>query len=42
MGIRGFGRTLAEAIEQAAFGLTAIITDPKLIQPTQSITIMRS
>lgn len=33
MGVRGIGRTKAEAFEQAALALMAIITDPQEITP---------
>ena len=35
MGIRGIGTTKAEAFEQAALALTAVIVDPHLVQPRQ-------
>lgn len=39
IGIRGFGKTLAEAFEQAAVGLTAVITDPQTVRPLESVEI---
>ncbi|MBN2455835.1 MAG: archease [Sedimentisphaerales bacterium] len=39
MGIRGLGRTKNEAFAQAALALTAIITDPAKISPTEQIDI---
>lgn len=33
VGVRGLGRTPAEAFEQAAVALAAVITDPTLIKP---------
>jgi tRNA nucleotidyltransferase (CCA-adding enzyme) len=39
MGIRGIGRTPAQAFEQAALGMSAIITDVALISPVQMINI---
>ena len=39
IGIRGVGGTLAEAFEQAALALTAVVTDPALIQAETSINI---
>ena len=39
IGIRGYGATLAEAFQQAAFAMTAAITDPKEIQETEAIEI---
>jgi SHS2 domain-containing protein len=38
-GIRGFGRTKAEAFEQAALALTAAVCDPSLIRPRQTIML---
>ena len=35
MGVRGLGRTPAEAFEQAALALTAVVTDPALVRPKQ-------
>jgi SHS2 domain-containing protein len=37
MGVRGFGRDMAEAFAQAAVAMTAIITDPAGVQPEQRI-----
>ncbi|MFM9888887.1 MAG: archease [Burkholderiales bacterium] len=39
MGIRGFGATKAEAFEQAALALTAVISDPALVMPRETIMI---
>ena len=39
MGVRGRGETLAAAFEQAALGMTAIITDPLLIEERQQVEI---
>jgi SHS2 domain-containing protein len=39
MGIRGFGATKAEAFEQAALALTAVISDPALVTPIETIMI---
>jgi SHS2 domain-containing protein len=39
IGIRGSGATLAEAFEQAAYALTAVITDPESVRTTQAIEI---
>ncbi len=41
IGIRGYGRTMAEAFEQAALGMTAIITDPAEIEPNIMIEVSR-
>lgn len=39
MGVAGYGMTPAEAFEQAALALTAIICDPALVRPAQAISI---
>ena len=39
MGVRGFGATEAEAFEQAAIGMTAVITDPATVQPREAVAI---
>lgn len=39
MGVRGFGATQAEAFEQAALGLTAVVTDPASVQPREALTL---
>ena len=39
IGVRGRGLTLAEAFEQVAVAMTAVITAPELIQPQQVIHI---
>ena len=41
MGIRGSGPSKAGAFEQAAVALTAVITDPKTVQPVECVTIRR-
>lgn len=33
IGVRGIGATKAQAFEQAALGLTAVVTDPALVAP---------
>ena len=40
MGIRGFGRTKAEAFAQAALAVTAIVAELQTIEPTQDIEIV--
>jgi len=40
MGVRGFGNTPAEAFEQAALAMSAIITDLPLIEPRKEVTIV--
>lgn len=39
IGVRGHGSTKAEAFEQAAHALMAVITDPANIAPVQAVTI---
>lgn len=39
MGIRGFGKTAAEAFEQAGMALTAMVTDLSAVSTEQQITI---
>jgi SHS2 domain-containing protein len=39
MGVRGFGATKAEAFEQTAIALTALVTDPARVAPLQSISL---
>ena len=39
MGIRGIGPTREAAFEGAALALTAVITDPSKVIPTQQVTI---
>jgi len=39
IGVRGFGATLAQAFEQAAMALTAVITDPAVVRPSQRIGV---
>ena len=39
IGVRGLGATLAEAFEQAALALTAVITDPARVVPKRQIKI---
>jgi SHS2 domain-containing protein len=39
MGVRGFGRTKAEAFEQAALALTAVITDPATVAEREAVEI---
>ena len=37
VGLRGFGATLAEALEQAALALTAVITEPDSVRPDRAV-----
>jgi len=39
IGVRGFGATIAQAFEQAALALTAVITDPGGIEPRLAVHI---
>jgi len=39
MGVRGVGATKAQAFEQAALALTAVVTDPQSIEPRQPIEV---
>ena len=41
IGIRGYGRTMAEAFEQAALAMTAIITNPADIKPDVMVEVSR-
>ena len=40
IGVRGFGNDPAEAFEQAALAMSAIITDLSLIEPSEEIDIV--
>jgi SHS2 domain-containing protein len=39
MGVRGVGRTVAEAFEQAAVALTAILCDPSIVRAHTEVPI---
>lgn len=39
MGVRGMGATPAQAFEQAAIAMTAVVTDPADVQPRDRIAI---
>ncbi len=39
MGVRGYGATLAQAFEQAALAMTAVIADPERVEPREKISI---
>ena len=39
IGVRGYGPTLAAAFEEAAVGLTAVITDPASVEPSIPVAI---
>ena len=40
MGLRGFGASKEEAFEQAALGLTAVITDPETVRAHELINVV--
>ena len=40
VGVRGLGATAAEAFEQAALAMTAIITDVNLVEPREAVVIV--
>lgn len=39
MGVRGYGATQAQAFEQAALAMTAVIADPERVEPREKISI---
>ena len=39
IGVRGFGATKAEAFEQAALAMTAVITDPAAVEQREAVDI---
>ena len=39
MGVRGFGTTREEAFEQGALALTAIVTDPEIVNAGEAVDI---
>ena len=39
IGVRGVGPTREAAFEQAAIALTAVVTDPRLVTPRESVTL---
>lgn len=39
VGVRGFGASKAEAFEQAALALTAVVTDPGLVEQRSRVTV---
>lgn len=39
IGVRGRGQTLAQAFEQTALAMTAVIAEPEQIQPQQAISV---
>jgi len=40
VGVRGFGPTVAQAFEQAALALTAVITEPELVRDRHRVEIV--
>jgi tRNA nucleotidyltransferase (CCA-adding enzyme) len=41
IGVRGYGHSMADAFEQAALAMTAIVTDPVRIKPDTMIEVSR-
>lgn len=41
IGIRPIGETIEEAFEEAASALTAVVTDPNLLEPKKFVKIVR-
>lgn len=39
IGVHGYGATLAEAFEQAALAMTAVITDPATVRPESVVEV---
>jgi len=39
IGVRGRGRTKAAAFEQAAIALTAVITNPQIVEPKEKVKV---
>jgi SHS2 domain-containing protein len=39
IGIRGWGPTPADAFAQAALAMTAVVTDPKVVRPSEAVAI---
>jgi SHS2 domain-containing protein len=40
IGVRGYGRSAAEAFEQAAVALTAVVADPTLVVPREDVQVV--
>jgi SHS2 domain-containing protein len=40
MGVRGYGASEAEAFEQAALAMTAVVADPASIEPRERVSIV--
>ncbi len=39
IGVRGYGETLAEAFEQVALAMTAVVTDPTIVAASEPVVI---
>ncbi len=39
IGVRGFGATKAEAFEQAALAMTAVVADPATVEPREAVSV---
>jgi SHS2 domain-containing protein len=39
IGVRGYGATVAEAFEQAALAMTAVVADPQGVQPREAVAV---
>jgi SHS2 domain-containing protein len=39
IGVRGYGATMAQAFEQAALAMTAVVTDPATVAPRERVAI---
>jgi SHS2 domain-containing protein len=39
VGVRGYGASVAEAFEQAALALTAVVTDPASVRPLERVEL---
>lgn len=39
VGLSGFGPTLEDAFEQTALAMTAVVTEPAAVQPTNAVTV---
>jgi hypothetical protein len=39
MGVPGFGATKAEAFEQTALAMTAVVTDTTAVEPREAVTV---
>jgi len=39
IGVRGFGSTIERAFEQAAYALTAVVTDPETVEPRTAVAL---